>query len=83
MSIWDRLNEEWDNAFGSAQENTPTIEPTEDEKHNGWDAESLAVYRAERMAAQTLAIDPSSTQRRLEARPAVQNNKYSPFRWRS
>lgn len=83
MSVWDRLNEEWDGLFRTAEEETPLIEPTDEEKRNGWDAETLTEYRAERSAAQTIAIDPNSVQRGLMARPHVQNNKYSPFRWRS
>lgn len=83
MNIWDKLNDEFDGVFRTAEIETPIIEPTDEEKNNGWDAESLAEYRAERAAAQTIEIDPHSTQRRLSARPAEQNNKYSPFRWRS
>lgn len=82
-NIWDRLNEEWGDVIGAAEAETPVLELTEDELQNGWTPETLAAYRAERSAAQTIEIDPNSTQRRLNARPSVQNNKYSPFRWRS
>lgn len=56
-------------------------EPTPDEKRNGWDAESLDRYVAERKQAQDriIGFDP---QFREPKRPSVANAKYSPFRWR-
>jgi len=56
----------------------PEIEPTDDERRNGWTAETLAEYLASRQAA--LDVDPNSPQRRH--RPEVQNHAYNPHRWR-
>jgi hypothetical protein len=58
------------------------IEPTEAERRNGWDADSLARYVAERNQANAAIInhDPEA---RPKARPTVANSKYSPHRcWR-
>lgn len=57
------------------------IEPTEDEKKNGWTAETLAKYMAERGSAQAGVVyhDPKF---RPPRRPSVANGKYSPHRWR-
>ena len=59
------------------------IEPTEEEKKNGWTAESLTAYLAERKAAQSLGIDVNSFYRKSLQRPMAQNHKYNPLRWRS
>lgn len=53
------------------------IEPTPDEKKNGWDAESLAAYVKEREAAQAETV-----LNRPSPRPKWANNQYSPLRWR-
>ena len=53
------------------------IEPSEDEKRNGWTAESLTAYHAERDAAAQKSLD---WQMRPKAKPAVQNHRYSRFR---
>ena len=53
------------------------IEPTEDEKRNGWTTETLTQYLADREKAQSAAV--------LDRKPARQtraNSKYRPLRWR-
>ena len=49
------------------------IEPTEDEKKNGWTAETLTAYVRER---------DNVDHRKPKERPVKTNSKYSPFRWR-
>ena len=52
------------------------IEPTADEKRNGWTAETLAAYR-ERIAPELARL----FERRKPALP-TRYNSYSPLRWR-
>lgn len=52
-------------------------EPTEEERRNGWTAESLRAYRAERERAQA-----ETALHRKPPPPQVQNNQYSVHRWR-
>jgi hypothetical protein len=56
------------------------IEPTDEEKRNGWTAESLTKYLKDQERAQSERIDPHSEVRRV--RPTTANGRYSPFRWR-
>lgn len=56
------------------------IEPTDEEKRNGWDAKALNKYLADREASQSAALDPDSISRRK--RPNEQNHRYRPLRWR-
>lgn len=57
------------------------IEPTEDEKKNGWDKQSLSAYVAERERANAGVIMFDS-EYRSRPRPKWANNIYSPLRWR-
>ena len=68
------------NALDEATIAEPLIEPTDEEKRNGWTAETLTAYVHEQRAAQTVRIDPKSFSR--QARPTRANSKYSPFKWR-
>lgn len=52
---------------------------TPEERRNGWDAESLAKYRAERERSQ---LEHADWTRRPQPLPDRQNNRYSPLRWR-
>ena len=58
------------------------VEPTDDEKKNGWTAETLTRYLIERRAGQSLDTDPNSLQRKMGRRPIEQDHKYNPLRWR-
>lgn len=58
------------------------VEPTEEEKKNGWTAETLTAYLVERLAGQSLAVDVNSLHRKVARRPNVQNHRYNPLRWR-
>ncbi len=78
----DALADELHEAQDAAEGDQTLVQPTEDEKRNGWTAEGLRDYLATRRAAQSLAIDPNSLHRRTEERPRVANSKYSPKRWR-
>ena len=50
------------------------IEPTDEEKKNGWDKKSLTKYVKEREEARVLVIPPK--------RAVSQNHRYNPLRWR-
>jgi len=52
------------------------IEPTEDEKKNGWTKDKLDAYIRERERGRFLA-----TFYREPERPHIQNYRYSPFKW--
>lgn len=80
-SLRGRLANELDQAQAKAAQRDP-VEPTEDEKRNGWTTETLNIYLAERHAGQDLAIDVNSLHRRLARRPTEQNHRYNPKRWR-
>ena len=54
------------------------LEPTPEEKKNGWTAQKLTAYVLGRETAQFQAIDPEN--RKL--RPVSQNHRYNPLRWR-
>ncbi len=56
------------------------VEPTEDERRNGWTAETLTAYLAERNSAQERYIDPHDESRRR--RPNAANSRYRPHKWR-
>lgn len=60
----------------------PLVEPTDDEKRNGWTAETLTAYLAEQKAASALRIDPHSAMNRAARKPVRANSKYNPHRWR-
>lgn len=81
-TLRDRLTDEFEKVFGYAQRHQDMVEPTEDEIANGWTAETLTEYLAERAAGQSLAADPRSLHRRAAKRPRWANNKYNPMRWR-
>jgi len=81
-TITDKLADELDEAHDAAVSAQPVVEPTEDEKRNGWTAATLSDYVASREAAASLAIDPHSLSRRLARRPQEANHRYSPLRWR-
>lgn len=65
-------------AFNRALEanDRPLIEPSEDEKRNGWTATSLTQYVIEQDAAASLRLDPAMRQ----TRPRRCNSRYNPFR---
>ena len=52
------------------------VEPTEAEKRNGWDTDSLSKYVSERESAQAENVFPPPV------RPFTQNHRYNPHRWR-
>ena len=56
------------------------VEPTEDEKRNGWTAETLSKYLHDREQANSRSLD---WKERPKAKPRVANSRYSPFRFRS
>lgn len=58
----------------------PVVEPTDEEKRNGWTAETLTAYVADQEAAQSVRSDPSSVARKVV--PTRANSRYSPHRWR-
>lgn len=80
--IHDKLGDELDAEQRTAGERTPLIEPNADEIRNGWTAEALTTYVAERNAGAEVKVDPRSLHRRVARRPRAQNTDYDPFRWR-
>lgn len=81
--LWERLREEFDRVFAATRERQALIEPTPEEARNGWTAETLTDYVAEREAAQAIAVDPTSAARRFGARPRWQKTADPLERWRS
>lgn len=54
------------------------VEPTAEEARNGWDAEGLTAYLAERDRAQA-----DTVLHRAPPKPRFANSKYNPMRWRA
>jgi len=79
----DRLFEEMDLARREALNKNEIIQPNEEEKRNGWTAETLTKYLQERHAAQSVMVNIKSLNRQAARRKDVQNHKYKPRRWRS
>ena len=77
-----RLETERDAVRREALERGQRIEPTEEERRNGWTTETLTAYLAERAAGQALAVDVNSLHRRNARRPNESNHRYRPHRWR-
>lgn len=82
VPLSDKLNQELESARREALANQQAIEPTEEEKRNGWNKATLTAYLAERFAAQSLAVDVDSLHRRTARRSNEANHRYSPLRWR-
>ena len=75
-----QLSKELEYARREAINTGVKVEPTEEEKRNGWTTETLTKYLGERMAAQSLAVDVKSLHRRKK--PTKQNHTYRPHKWR-
>lgn len=80
MRAEDRLREQFRRAMTAAEAEVELVEPTEDERRNGWTPESLTEYLREQRAAQSMRIDPAGEMRRQ--RPRAANSRYRPHRWR-
>ena len=78
-SIDEQLDDEYDAVLNNAEKTQDLVEPTEEEKRNGWTAETLTEYLAERKAGQSLAMDPNS----LHSRMASDCRAYNPHKFRS
>ena len=59
----------------------PAVDLTDAEEANGWTAETLAAYQAERHAV-AMAVVAASMEGRLRPRPRWANSRYDPLRWR-
>ncbi len=57
------------------------VDLTDAEEANGWTAETLAAYQADRHAA-AMVVVAASMEGRLRPRPRWANSQYSPLRWR-
>jgi len=75
------LYERLDSEVEFATRKLEIVEPTDEEKRNGWTAESLTKYLSERQAGQSLSVDVNSLHRRVARRPDMQT-RYNPKRWR-
>ena len=82
VPLSDKLSQELESARREALANQQDIEPTDEEKKNGWTRETLTAYLAERFAAQSLAVDADSLLRRTARRSDEANHRYRPLRWR-
>lgn len=76
----EKARREFQGALKDAEADIGLVEPTEDEKRNGWTAESLTAYVRESQAAASLRIDPQSAMRK--GPPKRANSRYNAFRWR-
>ena len=83
VPLSQKLDQELESARREALAQQQAIEPTEEEKKNGWTRETLTQYLAERFAAQSLAVDVDSLHRRTARRPNEANHRYRPHRWRA
>ena len=83
VPLSQKLDQELEAARRESLAKQEPIEPTEEEKRNGWTTRTLTAYLAERFAAQSLAVDADSLHRRNSNRPNESNHKYNPRRWRS
>lgn len=82
VPLSEKLYDELDAVQREALKNQELVEPTDEERKNGWASETLTAYLAERLAGQTLAVDMDSMQRRAARRPNEANHRYQPLRWR-
>lgn len=82
VPLSEKLYDELDAVQREALENQELVEPTDEEKKNGWTAETLTAYLTERLAGQSLAVDVNSIHRRAARRPTEANHRYRPHRWR-
>ncbi len=57
------------------------IEPTADERRNGWTATTLSAYLAGADSRRGAILDVTSPARAAGRRPNEQNHKYHPNRW--
>jgi hypothetical protein len=84
LSIWQRIEREWQARLHRATAQQPLVQPTAEEARNGWTAENLTAYLAERAASQAMTLDVASLLRRLQDRPREANHRYDPHRiWRN
>lgn len=77
-----RLYDELDEAQRRALDALEPVEPTPDERRNGWTAETLGLYLAGRAAGAAVHLDPASMHRRAARRSSEQRHRYNPLRWR-
>ena len=63
-------------------EQPPAAEPTAAELFNGWTAENLGEYHAERNAAAMAIVAARMDAMRRPPRPRWANSKYDPLHWR-
>lgn len=82
VPLSEQLSLELDSIRRQAIARQEMIEPTDEEKKNGWDSVSLTKYLSERAAVQALSVDVNSLHRRAARRPVEQNHRYRPHRWR-
>lgn len=82
MTLRDKLDDEITAVRHEAVAAQKLIEPTAEERRNGWTAKTLTAYIAERQAGQSLDVDVNSINRQAARRPGEQNHRYRPLRWR-
>jgi len=77
----ERLADELDEVREDVDAKQHLIEPNAEELRNGWTAETLTAYVAQRTAGAELKNDPHSLHRKQARRPTRQTG-YNPLRWR-
>jgi hypothetical protein len=83
LSLWQRIEREWRARLRVAEREQALVQPTPEEVRNGWTAEALTAYVAERTAGQAMTIDVASLFRRLQDRSREANHRYDPHKaWR-
>lgn len=82
MTAHDKLDAEINAVRREAVSAQNLVEPTAEERRNGWTAKTLTAYLAERQAGQSLDVDVNSLHRQAARRPSEQNHRYKPLRWR-
>ena len=77
----DKIKQELEGVRREAINKQESVEPTEEEKKNGWTSETLTAYLADRLAGQSLSTNIDSLSRKMARRPDAQVS-YQPLRWR-
>jgi hypothetical protein len=78
-SYFDRIERAWRARFGTSMDPTTLIEPTPDERRNGWTPETLTAYLAERERA----VNQRLSFPRKPPLPPMAHAPWSPHRtWR-
>lgn len=76
MRFLERLQQQFSNIKAEADAKIDLIQPTPEEKANGWDAETLTEYIRDRETNSTMMIYGE-----YKERPTRANSRYKKLRW--